>query len=231
MEINSSRSANLLTRLGRKQRYRLRRRRYLGLDERLPESHLHALDENQRLLSLLRDLQTKHVHLVADFENFRKRSLRERQKLILTASEDLVHELLPVIDNFERALSVFHTTTDLHVLSSGIEMIYKSLLSVLRTAGLQPIETENASFDPHFHEAISTEEQQSAPDNRITQELLRGYTFRGRVLRPALVKVNKIRTAAPRKIDAQTDTSDSNADEPQSPEPGIQESPDTPEAH
>jgi molecular chaperone GrpE len=206
MEVAPPTSDSVLVRLGRKQAYRLRRRNYLDLPERLPESQVHILEENERLLSWLRDAQAKHVRLAADFDNHRKRLQREKQNLIHTANEGLVGELLPVIDNFERALVVARTTTDVNMLLSGIEMIYKALMSVLRTAGLQRIETDGAVFDPHFHEALSTEERPDLEDNRITQEILRGYLFRGRVLRPAVVKVNKKKSVATSSLSAAQST-------------------------
>jgi molecular chaperone GrpE len=189
-------SESITTRLARKRTQRLRRRNYLELPERLSEAQLQALEQNQRLTRSLQERESNYLRLAADFDNFRKRVNREKQHLILFATEDLVNELLPVIDNFERALAALRTATDVGIISSGMEMIYKTFVSVLHNAGLRPIKTENAFFDPQVHEALSTDERPDVEDNRITQELLRGYVFRGRVLRPALVRVNKIKHVA-----------------------------------
>ncbi|MDK2888006.1 MAG: molecular chaperone GrpE [Thermoanaerobacter sp.] len=146
------------------------------LERRLAEQTALAQDYFQRL-----------ARMQADFENYRRRMNREREEWFKYASQSLVAELLPVVDNFERALAA--KEDDPAQVVAGVEMIYRQLMDVLTREGLSPVPAVNEPFDPARHEAIMQEETDSYPDNTVIEELRRGYYFKDRLLRPALVKV------------------------------------------
>jgi len=122
----------------------------------------------------------------ADFENFRKRMEREQQEVRQTAGAELVTALLPVLDAFERALA--HPGAD-EEYRKGIELIYKQLYDSLAREGLKPVAAVGQSFDPFLHHAVERIETTDHNDQEVLAELQRGYTFRERLLRPALVRV------------------------------------------
>lgn len=140
----------------------------------------------EQIVGELEALRANYTRLAADFDNFRKRSQRQSQELIARANEKLVCQLLPVLDNFCIALS---SLTELPVLK-GMTMIYDQLMAVLDTHGVKIIETEGCDFDPLVHEAVAHSQCADQADNAIVEELRKGYTLEGKVLRPAAVKVN-----------------------------------------
>ncbi len=122
----------------------------------------------------------------AEFENFRRRNERERGELLEFASMDTVKALLPVLDDFERALKVESSDTEY---ARGMEMIYQRLYEGLKKLGLEPISGEVPLFNPHIHHAVEMVDTKDHPDQTILEEYQRGYYFKGRLLRPAMVKV------------------------------------------
>ena len=133
-------------------------------------------------------LQDRILRLQAEFDNFRKRTEREKMEFAEYAGEQTVRALVPVLDDFERALKA--RTADVpDEFMKGIELIYNRLLDTLKKQGLEPMETDGAQFDPHQHQAIQRLETDEHPDGAIVQEFQRGYNFRGRLLRPAMVQV------------------------------------------
>jgi molecular chaperone GrpE len=122
----------------------------------------------------------------AEFENFRRRNERERGELLEFASMDTVKALLPVLDDFERALKT--QTTDSEY-ARGMELIYQRLYEGLKKLGLEPISAEVPLFNPHIHHAVEMVDTKDHPDQTILEEYQRGYYFKGRLLRPAMVKV------------------------------------------
>ncbi len=142
--------------------------------------------ERDQLLADKTDLQNAVLRHAADFDNFRKRIERERVDLYEYAASDAVSALLPVLDDFERALRVQTTDTEY---VKGIELIYQRMFEVLSKLGLQPIEAEGKPFDPNFHHAIEMVQTEEYEDQTVLAELLRGYTFKGRLLRASMVKV------------------------------------------
>jgi len=141
-----------------------------------------------------RDIQKLKERLLrshADLENLRKRSSRERQETIKFANESLISYILPVLDNFTHAFQASEKTGDLDSYKEGIELIYRQLMKVLEESGLEAIESMEKPFDPHFHEAISTEYREETPDNQVIDVVRSGYLLKGRVIRPAMVRVNK----------------------------------------
>jgi molecular chaperone GrpE len=144
-----------------------------------------AADRDQ-LLADKTDLQNALLRHAAEFDNFRKRIERERADLFEYAAADAVKALLPVLDDFERALKV--QTDDIEY-QKGIELIYQRMFEALAKLGLQPIEAEGKPFDPNIHHAIEMVETGEYEDQTVLGELLRGYTFKGRLLRASMVKV------------------------------------------
>jgi molecular chaperone GrpE len=129
------------------------------------------------------------VRLQADYENFRRRTRSEKEDLYKYASEKLINTLLPVLDNFELALSA--AGDSIENFKSGAQMIYKQLLDVLAAEGVAPIPAVGELFDPLKHEAVLRAESEEHPDNTVIQELRRGYYLKDKVIRPAMVKVVK----------------------------------------
>ena len=134
----------------------------------------------------LRKLNDRYLRTVADFENYRKRSEREKDDFRKYAIANLLRDLLPVIDNFDRALDHAEEGDDFH---KGVLLIYKQLYDILQKAGLKPIDELNVRFNPNIHEAVIREENPAVPSQTVTAILQKGYFLHDRVLRPALVKV------------------------------------------
>jgi molecular chaperone GrpE len=140
--------------------------------------------ERDEYLDTLRRVQ-------AEFENYRKRVIKEQTALVDRATEGLVEQLLPVLDSFELALKNFDAAggQDTESVRKGVELVYAELLGVLEKAGLSRVEAEGKPFDPNVHEAVMQEEGEGEPV--VTDVLRTGYTLKGRVLRPAMVKVSR----------------------------------------
>ena len=140
--------------------------------------------ERDEYLDTLRRVQ-------AEFENYRKRVIKEQTALVDRATEGLVEQLLPVLDSFELALKNADAggSEDTESVRKGVELVYAELLGVLEKAGLSRIEAEGKPFDPNVHEAVMQEDGDGEPV--VTDVLRTGYTLKGRVLRPAMVKVTR----------------------------------------
>ena len=130
------------------------------------------------------------LRAVADFDNYRKRIERERRELSEYAAADVLLDLLPIIDNFERALQA-PATGDAEAFKRGVELIHKQMLDLLKKRGVTPIEARGADFDPNFHQAVIHEASDDHREGEVMQELQRGYLLGDRLLRPAMVKVAK----------------------------------------
>jgi molecular chaperone GrpE len=138
--------------------------------------------ERDQYLDLLR-------RKTAEFDNYRKRVERERGELNEFAAADVLTEILPVLDNLERALSAAADTSSADAYRQGVELIYQQLLEVLRKRGVTAIDAVGEEFDPHVHHAVSQERSSEHRDGEVIEELRRGYRLGDRLLRPALVKV------------------------------------------
>ena len=125
----------------------------------------------------------------AEFENFRRRVERERMDFAEYSGMEIVRALLPTVDDFERALRAAPASGPGDEFLKGIELIYKRLLEALTKQGLEPINTTGQRFDPHLHEAVQRVEHEEAADGTILEEYQRGYKFKGKLLRPSMVKV------------------------------------------
>ena len=131
-------------------------------------------------------LKDRVLRTLADFDNYRKRSDREKADFFRYALAGTLKDLLPVLDNFDRALDHAESGDDFH---KGVSLIYKQLFDVLQKAGLKPIEESNVRFDPNIHEAVIREEDPSVPSHTVVAVLQKGYFLHDRLLRPAMVKV------------------------------------------
>jgi molecular chaperone GrpE len=144
--------------------------------------------ELQKLKAERDSLLDRLARAQAEFDNARKRAVKEQQDFRDYAAADAIKLLLPVIDSFERALQVKSEPGDFR---SGVELIYKQLQDALAKIGVRPIPAKGELFDPHVHEAIEMVETSQAADHEVLEELQRGYKFKDRLLRPAMVKVAK----------------------------------------
>jgi len=132
------------------------------------------------------DFRDRYVRTLADFENYRKRSEREKDDFRRYALVGVIRDLLPVIDNFERALEHAEEGDEFH---KGVALIYKQLFDVLQGHGLRAIAESGVRFDPNIHEAVVREEDPSVPSHTVVAILQKGYFLHDRLVRPALVKV------------------------------------------
>ena len=144
------------------------------------------VSESQKLKAERDALVDRLARLQAEFENARKRAEREQQEFREYAVADAVKTLLPSLDSFERALS---TEADSSEFRNGVELIYKQLYDALLKMGLRPIPAKGEPFDPRFHQAVEMVNTTEAKDHQVLEELQRGYKFKDRLLRPAMVKV------------------------------------------
>lgn len=125
----------------------------------------------------------------AEFENYRKRIERERRDLSEYAGADILKAVLPLVDDLERALHAAATTDSVAAIRTGVELIHKQLLDLLKKKGVTPIESVGQDFDPHIHQAVTQEVSEDHREGEVMQELARGYKLGDRLLRPAMVKV------------------------------------------
>lgn len=132
-------------------------------------------------------LMAKYQRLMADFQNYKRRTEKEKNDIYAYANEKLILGLLEVIDNFERA--VLSETAD-EKYAEGMEMIFKQLKGVLEKSGLEEIKALGEGFDPNFHNAVMTEDNDQFESGSVTEVLQKGYTLNGKVIRPSMVKVN-----------------------------------------
>jgi molecular chaperone GrpE len=144
--------------------------------------------ELQKLKTERDSLYDRLARAQAEFDNARRRAAKEQQDFRDFATVDAIKSLLPVVDSFERALQAKSDPADFR---AGVELIYKQLQDVLAKLGVRPISAKGEQFDPHVHEAIEMVETPDAADHEVLEEWQRGYKFKDRLLRPAMVKVAK----------------------------------------
>jgi molecular chaperone GrpE len=150
-------------------------------------------DELEALRGELSALQDRMIRLQADFDNFRRRALKEREEAYQYGHENLVKDLLATVDNLDRAIEHGQRSDggDLGSMLQGVELVRQQLLGVLANHGVKEIEVENAAFDPKLHEAMAQKEDGSVPANTVIEVFQKGYRLRDRLLRPARVVVSK----------------------------------------
>ena len=141
----------------------------------------------ETLAAALQEKDNRLKRLQADFENFRRRTNKEREEIGNVVTQELLKSLLPIVDNFDRAMAT--EQQDGEAFKKGVEMIYTQLGETLKNVGLEPIETEGQKFDPNFHQAVMRVENPDLDDDTIAQELQKGYIVKGKVIRPSMVQV------------------------------------------
>ena len=142
----------------------------------------------------IEELNDKHIRLMAEFENFRKRSEKEKDQMFETGVKSVVEKILPVVDNFERALQMAEQKNadedaEKDPFMDGMEKVYKQLQAGLDEIGVKPIEAVGKEFNPDFHNAVMQEESEEFESGIICKELLKGYTYRDSVVRHSMVSV------------------------------------------
>ena len=165
-------------------------------DEMPPEPSLvtEEMDLQSQLAHLSEEVETykeRWLRLAAEFDNYKKRTAREFSALIKNANTSLLTQLLPVVDNLERALQAPQTVDEAKTFALGVDLIRQQLFELLKKEGLQEIEAAGQPFDPNQHEAIMAVEQEDQPEQTIRDVVEKGYRLNERVLRPAKVIVTK----------------------------------------
>ncbi|HEY0839553.1 MAG TPA: nucleotide exchange factor GrpE, partial [Vulgatibacter sp.] len=159
------------------------------------EEKEHLLEESMQrgreTMERLQELNEKLLRQAADFDNFRKRAAREKEDLQKFAIEKLLKELVPVLDNFDRALEHASAGTDLEGFAKGVEMTRRHFEEALGRFGVKGFSAVGEAFDPRFHEAMEQVESAEHPANVVVREMVRGYLLHERLIRPALVSVSR----------------------------------------
>ncbi len=146
-------------------------------------------NKEEELQKKVDDLNDKYLRLFAEFDNYRKRTIKEKAEIITYASEDLITSLLPVLDDFDRAVSSFGNTTDVEPIKEGILLINNKLKTLLEQKGLNPIESKGNDFSTDFHEAITSIDAPEEMKGKVVDEIQKGYTYKGKIIRYAKVVV------------------------------------------
>ena len=163
-------------------------------EEKKPKEHKKEHKKDKKLEELQNEinaLKDKNMRITAEMVNTLRRKDEETNRLLKYSNESLITELLPVIDNFERALNVDAKTTDIESYQKGMTMIYNSLKNILEKFEVKEIEAIDKEFDPSFHQAVMQEEKEGTKENIVIEVLQKGYTYKDKVIRPAMVKVSK----------------------------------------
>ncbi len=159
-----------------------------------PKEHKKEHKKDKKLEELQNEINTlkdKNMRIAAEMVNTLRRKDEETTRLLKYSNESLITELLPVIDNFERALNVDATSNDIESYQKGMTMIYNSLKNILEKFEVKEIEAIDKEFDPSFHQAVMQEEKEGTKENIVIEVLQKGYTYKDKVIRPAMVKVSK----------------------------------------
>ncbi|MFD7521119.1 nucleotide exchange factor GrpE [Paenibacillus chitinolyticus] len=155
-----------------------------------PEAEGATNTELDELRKAAEDSQQRLLRAQADFDNFRRRTRQEKEEFAKYASLKLIEQMLPVIDNFDRALVSSRETQDFEALTKGIEMVYRQLEQVMTQEGLTPIEAVGQPFNPEFHQAIMQVESDEHEEGIVVEEVQKGYMLKDKVIRPSMVKVS-----------------------------------------
>jgi len=140
---------------------------------------------------MIKSLQDKMLYLQAEFENFKKLKNKEKQDTLKFGNEVLIKDLLPVVDNLERAIDHASKTEDFKGIHDGVKIVLNEFLKVLERAGVQPVEALGKKFDPNFHEAFFQEERDDVEPETVVSEHQKGYILNGRLIRPSMVSISK----------------------------------------
>lgn len=142
------------------------------------------------LVKQLEAEQQRTLRVQADYDNFRRRTVKEKEELARYASVKLVEQLLPVLDNFERAITAAASNNDYDSLAKGVDMIFRQMAQTMEQEGLKAMETVGQPFNPEYHQAIMQVESDEYEDGIVVEEVQKGYMLKDKVLRPAMVKVS-----------------------------------------
>lgn len=145
----------------------------------------------QELEAKLQEAENRYLRLQADFDNSRRRARIDLEAAQKYRAQSLITNLLPALDNFERALQVEADNDQTRTLLQGMDMVYRSLTEALKTEGLESIETVGNEFDPHIHQAVMQVEDPNFGSNIVVEEFQKGYKLKDKVIRPSMVKVNQ----------------------------------------
>ncbi|PKR85123.1 nucleotide exchange factor GrpE [Heyndrickxia camelliae] len=164
-----------------------------------PSSDTHNVNEDtaalenkiQELEAKLNESENRYLRLRADFDNYRRRVQLDRESSEKYRAQSIITNLLPAIDNFERAMQITPENEQATQLMQGMEMVYRSILEALKQEGAVPIESVGKEFDPQYHQAIMQVEDENYGSNIIVEEFQKGYVLNDRVIRPSMVKVNQ----------------------------------------
>lgn len=159
-----------------------------------PKEHKKEHKKDKKLEELQNEINTlkdKNMRIAAEMVNTLRRKDEETNRLLKYSNESLITELLPIIDNFERALNVDAKTVDVESYQKGMTMIYNSLKNILEKFEVKEIEAIDKEFDPSYHQAVMQEEKEGTKENIVIEVLQKGYTYKDKVIRPAMVKVSK----------------------------------------
>ena len=153
----------------------------------------HLEEENHKLKNDLKESGEKVLRLAAEMQNYKKRNETEKSNMLKYANEDLAKSLLPILDNFERAIKLDDNdlSDEVSKFLSGFKMIYGSFVNVLNNIEVKEIECDGLEFDPVYHQAVLTEKDETKPSGVILEVLQKGYMYKDKVIRPAMVKVNE----------------------------------------
>lgn len=153
----------------------------------------HLEEENHKLKNDLKESSEKVLRLAAEMQNYKKRNETEKSNMLKYANEDLAKSLLPILDNFERAIKLDDNdlSDEVSKFLSGFKMIYGSFVNVLNNIEVKEIECDGLEFDPVYHQAVLTEKDETKPSGVILEVLQKGYIYKDKVIRPAMVKVNE----------------------------------------
>lgn len=153
----------------------------------------HLEEENHKLKNDLKESSEKVLRLAAEMQNYKKRNETEKSNMLKYANEDLAKSLLPILDNFERAIKLDDNdlSDEVSKFLSGFKMIYGSFVNVLNNIEVKEIECDGLEFDPVYHQAVLTEKDETKPSGVILEVLQKGYMYKDKVIRPAMVKVNE----------------------------------------
>ena len=159
--------------------------------EETEEVETEELTEIEQLKAQLKEEEDKYFRVLADYDNFKRRAALDKEALQKYKSQSVVTNILPVLDNFERAMLVEVETEEAKSLKEGMDMIYRSLVDTLKSEGLVEIEAFDEEFDPNFHQAVMTGNDEEKDSGVVLEEMQKGYMLKDRVLRPSMVKVNE----------------------------------------
>ena len=156
-------------------------------NEETQEPQDEAAAQIEKLAAELKEKEDRVLRLQADFENFRRRTSKEKEELSAVVTQGMLKDMLPLLDNFERAMAA--EAKDGEAFQKGVEMIFTQFTEILKKNGLEHIEVEGQKFDPNFHQAVMRVQNADMEDDDVAQELQKGYMVKGRVIRPSMVQV------------------------------------------